>query len=261
MSELLAAVWDAVLADGQAAYPKEACGVIVQPAGDRAVTYSPCRNTAPDPTTDFAIDPLDWAAAEEQGPILAVVHTHPDADCQPSDADRWMCERTGLPWFIVALPALTWSVIEPTGQGLPLVGRRWHHGVVDCYTLVRDYYRQVVGLELPDFERRDDWWVATPQRPADDLYRQHFAAVGFAELGPPADVQLQPHDALLMRVRADVENHAAVFVGQVNGRDCILHHLHGRLSGHDPYGGYWLRHTTTVLRHEKLQRTAVRGAP
>ena len=246
------ALYAQVLAHAQAEYPREACGLLARSKGGRRV-YHRCRNAAPaDAARDrFAIHPEDWAAVEDRSAqILAVVHSHPDASAEPSDADRAGCHASGLAWYVIAVPGGTLRRIEP--EPLPLVGREFHHGVVDCYSLVRDYFAQVLGVELPDFERVDGWWER-----GQDLYREGFAAAGFVDLGPPAGVEggsaeIRLHDGLLMQVASRKENHAAVFVGPVNGVDCILHHLYGRLSGHEPWGGYWLRHCTGVLRHRSL---------
>jgi cell wall-associated NlpC family hydrolase len=53
---------------------------------------------------------------------------------------------------------------------------------------------------------------------------------------------------VLMQVKSKVANHGAVYLGD----DKLLHHLHGRLSCHDVYGGYWARHTLAVVRHRSL---------
>lgn len=242
-------VYDQVLAHAQADYPREACGLLVRVK--RRVRYWPCRNIAPAPAAKdrFQIDPHDWAAAEDAGAILAVVHSHPDADAHPSDADRWMCHRGGIAWFVIAVPGGAWKGLQP--EPLPLEGRQFEHGVVDCYTLIRDYYAQRLGLELPDFERADEWWKPHDGQPCGNLYREHFAEAGFVDLGVVAP---RAHDVLLMQVAADVANHAAVFVPDAGSGlgDRLLHHLYGRLSGHDVWGGYWSRHTTAVLRHGSL---------
>lgn len=254
MLKISSQIGDAIHAHARQAYPKECCGVIVRtPLGEH---YHPCRNIeAGDDAKDrFALDPHDWMAAEESGEIVAVVHSHPDASAHPTDADRVMCNRTGLPWLILSYPGGVMLQCQPNGQRLPLVGRTFHHGVVDCYTLVRDYYAERLGLELPDIERPDDWWD-NRFGPALDLYRDHFAEAGFVELGSPDQVQPQPHDACLMQIRADRENHAAVFDAERPG--LILHHLHGRLSGHDVWGGYWQRHTRAILRHKSLMPTSM----
>ena len=57
----------------------------------------------------------------------------------------------------------------------PLVGRAFHHGVLDCcYTLVRDWYRQERGVELLDFDRTDVWWER-----GENIYVEGFPVAGF----------------------------------------------------------------------------------
>ena len=48
-----------------------------------------------------------------------------------------------------------------------------------------------------------------------------------------------------MQVASPVPNHAAVYLGD----GLILHHLQGRLSSRDVYGGYWQKITTHILRY------------
>ena len=50
-----------------------------------------------------------------------------------------------------------------------------------------------------------------------------------------------------MQVLSNVPNHAAIYLGG----DVIGHHLYGRLSGRDVYGGYYKKHTTHVLRKKQ----------
>ncbi len=245
----LLAAWGGLYAQAYAhlaaQHPAEGCGLLVR-RGRRTV-YWPCRNAAAlhQAQDRFVVHPEDWAAAEDAGTVLAVVHSHPDDDAHPSEADRWLCHASGLPWFIVAVPGPAWQPLWP--EPLPLLERQFVHGVVDCYTLVRDYYARELGIELPDFERADDWW-----NHGGDLYRQNFGAAGFAAVeGEP-----RLHDVLLMQVAARVPNHAAVWVGSdpamPGTAPRILHHLYGRLSGHDVWGGDWARRTTAVLRHRSL---------
>lgn len=254
MLKISAQVGDAIHEHARTEYPKECCGLIVRTA--LGEYYHRCRNiTQGDDAKDrFTIDPTDWMVAEDAGEIVAVVHSHPDASAQPTDADRVMCERTGLPWVVLSYPGGVMMQCQPTGKRLPLVGRQFFHGIADCYELMRDYYAERLGLDLPNVERKDEWWVSKDGAPALNLYRDMFADAGFIELGPPDTVQPQPHDGCLMQIRSDRENHAAVFDSERPG--LILHHLYGRLSGHDVWGGYWMRHTTTILRHQSLMQSA-----
>lgn len=229
-------------------HPAECCGLIIQAAhywgADFSVLYIPTRNEfagTPGERGRFRIHPEDWAAAEDLGQVLAVVHSHPDACANPSMADLVMCERTGLTWVIVGYPSEAVTVTHPSGFVAPLIGRQFHHGVLDCYTLIRDYYAQTLHIELPDFERADAWWEGENHA---DLYRDGYAEAGFVMVNEAP----RQHDVLLMQVGARCDNHAAVFAGD----GTILHHLYGRLSGRDVWGGYWDRHTTAVLRHRSL---------
>lgn len=227
-------------------YPREACGLLVWMFGDR-LTYWPCTNQA-EGNAQFELAPGDFAEAEDAGEVLAVVHTHPDATPQPSKTDRVQCTASGLPWLIVGWPRAELCWLQPFAQrppndasALPLLGRSFVYGAVDCYTLVRDWYWNFHRLLLHDYERSDEWWLT-----GGDLYRQYFAAEGFVPIPEPAP--LRPGDALLMQIRAKVPNHAAIYLGD----EMIMHHVMHRLSTRDPYGGFWHKCTALRLRHRSL---------
>jgi proteasome lid subunit RPN8/RPN11 len=225
------------LEHARADYPREACGLLVIRKGREV--YARCRNIGVG-TDQFVIHPEDYAAADIQGEIVGVVHSHPGMSPEPSQADRVACEASGLPWHIVGFPSEDWVRIEPTGFVAPLVGREWSHGVLDCYSLVRDWFRSERGVLLPNFARFDDWW-----KRGENLYLDNFAQVGFEAVNFADLRSLQPGDCFLMQVASPVPNHAAVYLGD----GLILHHLQGRLSSRDVYGGYWQKVTTHVLKY------------
>jgi len=164
MLSLTPATLSEIRSHGVAEYPREACGLICVVKGKER--YFPCRNTAESASEHFILSPEDYAHAEDQGDVVAVVHSHPDMAAQPSEADRVACEASGLPWLIVSVcrdvdaPPIAGEIhqLRPCGYLAPLVGRSFHHGVLDCYTLVRDFYARELGIELPDFDRPDGWW-------------------------------------------------------------------------------------------------------
>ena len=77
-------------------------------------------------------------------------------------------------------------------SSLPYVGREFVHGVVDCYSLVRDWYAREWGIELRDYDRRDQWWDH-----GENLYLENFQKEGFHKI--PVE-ELQRGDALLMQL-------------------------------------------------------------
>lgn len=237
---MIASLAPQVIEHAERERPRECCGLAVVVKG--RLRYWPCKNMS-EGTGQFEIDPEDYAAAEEGGEVVGVCHSHVFVTCQPSEADRVMCEKTGLPWLIVSVPNGTHTVIAPTGYQTPLTGRPYTHGVLDCYQICKDHYERTLGLVIPDFNRPDDWWLK-----GQNLYLDNLAQAGFVILGDGDFRDLRPHDALLMQVGSPVPNHAAIYLGD----DLILHHVAGRLSSKDVYGGYWRKNTTHVLRHRSL---------
>lgn len=219
-------------AHAAAAFPREACGLVVVVKGRER--FHPCRNAAFG-DDHFIITPEDYAAAEDTGEVVGVFHSHCQMGPEPSEADLVGCEKSGLPWHIFALPTKRWHSWQPTGYRAPLIGRRFQHGVLDCYALIRDWYAQERGITLLDFERTDNWWHR-----GQNLYLDNFGKAGFVVAESP-----QHGDVLLLQMSSPVPNHAGIWLEG----DMILHHLHGRLSSRDVWGEFYRRNTVRVLRY------------
>ena len=220
--------------------PREACGLVIIKNGKQV--YCPAKNLAKG-SDNFILDPIDYDKADTAGEIVAVIHSHPNMSAKPSQADLVACEASGLPWFICGIPSEQWEYIEPSGYIAPLVGRQWSHGVLDCYAIIRDWYAQEKNISLLDFERSDEWW-----KMGGNLYLDNFEKAGFKRITLE---DLSCGDVILMTVNSTVPNHGAIYLGD----NMILHHVHGRLSTRDIFGGYWLKNAMVYLRYEKNTAT------
>ncbi len=195
----------AILAHARRCAPAESCGFVIStPEGE---WYIPCVNISAEPEAYFRIAPEDWLRAEMQGEIVALVHSHPGGLPWLSEADRRLQIKSALPWWLVCRGDIHKFRCVPH-----LTGRRFEHGVTDCYTLFRDAYH-LAGTEMPDFHREDDWW-----RNGQNLYLDNMAVTGFYRV-PLSSAQAG--DILLCCFGASVPNHAAIYCG--NGE--LLHHL------------------------------------
>ena len=215
--------------------PAESCGLVVIIKGRER--YWPCQNIATE-EDHFVMDPADYAAADDAGEIVAVVHSHPNCHPFASMADRAAMEATKLPWHIYGVATDTWNSYEPEGWTAPLVGREWCYGTLDCYSLARDWYAENMGLKLGDYVRNGEWWLKGA-----NTFVENFASEGFVRLEP--ETQPQWGDALLMQLQSPVPSHVAICIGE----DLILHHMRDRLSSRDVLSGYYAKNTTHILRH------------
>ena len=215
--------------------PRESCGLVVVVKGRER--YWKCNNIATE-DEQFVLDPHDYAAADDAGEIVAVVHSHPNCHPNASMADMAAMEASGLPWSIYGVAVDHWKHYTPTGYKAPLVGREWCYGALDCYALARDWYKENMQLELSDYERKGEWWNKGLNTFVDNFENEDFVAV---------DPESEPQygDALLMQLQSPVPSHVAIYLGD----DIILHHMRNRLSSRDLLSGYYMKNVTHILRH------------
>lgn len=242
-------------AEAAAQYPNEACGYVV--AKGKKQQFVPCVNSASadSATYEFQIDTDEYHRASAIGDIIAVWHSHPDKTNIPSEMDLVECENSELPWFITAVTKTDdegflfseTNVIEPTGMTMDYIGRPYHYGIIDCYSLVVDYYRQEFGIKLARLleNRKTRFWELDEPLP---LMEEAYKKLGFEKL---VDVEPEAGDLFLIQTCPDVANHVAIYLGG----DMILHHCENRLSGRTVYGGYWAKHTIALLRHPDAKRS------
>ncbi len=246
-----------ILAHAESVYPSEACGVLLKTDSGRE--YAPCGNLAVSDRENFVMDHRDYAAAEDRGEVIAVIHSHPDKAPIPSMADRVSCELHGLPWGIIGLPGGEMTWFKPSGYRAPLLGREFSHGLLDCWGACRDWYEREAGLTLPNFERKDLWWEV---KDGSSLYEDNYESAGFYRVD-----DLRRGDMLVFQVPTPGRpcyhpNHAAIYLGAdpcLRSEEApalggsgpfIYHHMAGRAAIREIYGWSMANRVRLILRHK-----------
>ncbi len=235
---LLTEFKQAAMVHAKQVVPQESCGFVVIRNGKDI--YVPSENIALDPENHFEISPEANLKADSLGEIVGVVHSHPFQRPEPSIHDRAACEKSQLVWWILNPTTEEWSVIEPCGEKIPLFGRPYSHGVLDCYSFAIDYYKEVYDIVLNDYPREEEWWLK-----GQNLYTQYFEQEGFVSI-PFKDAK--PGDAFLLTINSTVANHGAVYVG---GNE-IAHHLYGRISSRDVLNKFYRDRIVLTVRHRSM---------
>jgi len=227
---------EAALSHAKIEDPKESVGLLLNIKGKER--YYPCNNLSMSSYQCFVLDPEDYVRADNTGEITAIIHSHPTTPPTPSQADLVGCENSNLPWHIVNPKTEQWGYCEPNGYKAPLLGREWVWGVTDCWSLVRDWYKEEKQIELKDYQRS-----MTPEEfLKNPLFEEYATQTGFRELEP--NEALQEGDVLLMSILHPTLNHVAIFLG-----DMVLHHLADRLSCREPYSPWLLKCTGKRFRY------------
>ena len=227
---------EAALSHAKNQDPKEAVGLLLNVKGKQR--YYPCQNLAITNHQEFILNPEDYVKADNLGEIIGIFHSHPITPPTPSQADRISCEHSRLRWYIVNPKTEQWAELKPEGYKPELCGRPWVWGVTDCWSLVRDWYKEEKNIELIDYERS-----MTPEEFLENpLFEKYAKDTGFRELAN--DEALKKGDVLLMSIMHPTLNHVAIFLG-----DMVLHHLADRLSCKEPYSEWLLKCTGKRYRY------------
>jgi proteasome lid subunit RPN8/RPN11 len=216
---------------------------------------------------EFLIDPADWLKVQASAvEIQAIYHSH-WADEHPehlSGADIQQSKLLKLPYLVHHVGFGGWDLYSPHyphPYPLRAIGLNpksiefylqlpWFYGRSDCWGLIVDYYRGMLGIDIGDTTRdKDPRRVYTREW---DRYRQELPDHGFIHL--PDGTPYQDHDLILMRVnnRHNPE-HLGVMVDAKK-----LHMLHHpgepRLSSRELFGGQWFdaNRSYGVYRHKEL---------
>ena len=216
----------------EAAHPVEACGFILN-NGD----VVECTNTSKEENT-FTISAEETALYLDDA--AASWHSHIDYGTV-SFADINASKALNLPYAIFNCAGTEHFYFDPS-QSAGLLGRPWLYGGYDCYSAVRDWYSQEMGVAMGDYERLyEGEWV---QR-GFTHFEDNFAAEGFVRI--PPSVPLERGDVFLMKIKNDDAcNHVAVLEDPEANQ--IYQHLVGRKSEVMSYSGYFRDNTAMVVR-------------
>jgi proteasome lid subunit RPN8/RPN11 len=211
-------------------FPKESCGYIID--GE----YVPFLNRSETPNESFICE------FPTNGNVEAFVHSHPNANNFPSKSDMEHQICMDVPWIIVMSNPEGTAEIFGWGDSLPmqpLIGREFKHGVTDCYSLIRDFYKTELKINLKDYPRSMNWWEA-----GENTYLENFEDAGFRLINKE---ELKHGDMFMARMTSKITCHGGV----VLEGGLILHHLMNRLSCREPMGRYGDKFVTHYLRHRE----------
>ncbi len=214
---------------------EECCGLIVD--DELGLRLVKAVNEAPNPFGSFTISPR--LIAKHYDNIVAVYHSHPKGSSKPSLEDIASCALVNKPFLVVSWPGKELSRVLPPSHKGQVKGRQFVYGLYDCVSAVTDYYKQVMGIELPEYVRPEyGWWDGDGNHIADQ-----YESAGFVEV---EKVEM-PGDVVMMGQVGKRIHHVGVY----SGNGMLLHHQRNMLCSEEVYGDRLRAATRKVVRYGK----------
>ena len=126
----------------------EICGFIIKNQ------IFPCKNQSPNPNYHFSISPLDYLRASYLGKLEIIYHSH-TKNPEFSEFDKINLYNQKLRGLIYCKEKDCFKVFLPESYNNKYVGRVFEIGVSDCLSLVAGYYKEELGITLPNIKRKE----------------------------------------------------------------------------------------------------------
>lgn len=220
---------------------EESCGLLINK--ENRLNFIPAPNIAINRVKDFKISCFDYMKAENQGKIAAIFHSHPNGKSF-SELDRAISVSQNLINILYDIKQDLFDIFQPKDYNNQYIGRIFNIGKADCYTLVRDYYKNELEIEILDFRRDENW-----QEDNINIFNDIFAKEKFIKAlqYPIEDIsKIDVNDILCLAPNKKDITHFAIY----QGCNKILHHPRNQLSLIEEYSLPWILRTKFIIRRE-----------
>lgn len=171
---------------------------------------------------------------------ISILEIDPNSDLSISTANREEMNENNLALTIVGKDKDHSKSFLPDRyfENVSYENRIYIYGMLDCYTLLRDYYRDTLGVWIPsNIDRSFGWW-----HNGRNLYVDMYGQYGFKEV---TGDKIKIGDALIFKFDRGMPSHSAIYIG--NGK--MLHHMIGRMSCVEDFDGIYKVSLVGVLRY------------
>jgi len=200
--------------------PRECCGLLIEEDGDLQTLE--CQNVSEVPTQHFSIRPSDYVKASRRGKIKAVYHSHNSNNNKFSTNDMIHSRSHKIPFVLYCVEKDSFSVFDPHKNKTFLHDKTFKLEESDCYTVVKDYYKDL-GIELADVKgcRLDPTWHKKNPSLIEDLFNLNKLNPHLPIVELPPTSELKKHDVIVFEfVKGIGPHHVGVYLGD----GTIIHH-------------------------------------
>jgi len=225
---------DKAIEHAKSEYPNESCGIIVNDE------YIPFKNEHDNPSKAFQIKDNLFFSYYIDNKVQCLIHSHNNFN-MASYQDQVQQKELDIPFCIINLRnrSLMDCIVFGSKKPAPLFGRPFFYGAFDCLTLVSDYIKQELDIDLPNPPKEWNFWIKGVP-----MFENNLTDVSYSYINTS---DRQKNDLILYNIgNTKYINHVGVLIG----KDEVLHHLFNNISGTYPIS-FNQRYIKKVMRLNK----------
>ena len=212
--------------------PNEICGLLTY-SGD-STFFHPCRNVAEDKKEHFQLDSYDYLRISQDNKIVGLCHSQ--KSCIPSSLD--VVNKIGHNIYSIIYSTDIDEFIEVTEEHLKYrnyLGREFIINNKDCFSLVRDFYKTELNIDINNYSRNDNWYKENP-----NIIKENYKKEGFIKVDKD---KLEENDIINFK-----DGHFGIYLKG----NLFLHHRRGCLSNIEQLNNTWKLLINEGYRYNKI---------
>ena len=189
----------------------------------------------------FRVSAEDYVLADSISSIEAVYHSHTNKDDSTfSEFDKFNSVSHNVVYILFSMKDNSFTQFDPSLSSFnKYIGRKWEIGKTDCFTLIKDFYKNELNISLNEYHR-DENYLSYLEK----LFDKHYKREGFQKTNT-----LRKYDCILFsRREGSPSNHIAVYLG--NG--LMLHQPSKSFSRVEDYTKRHKLKTNYIIRHDEV---------
>ena len=213
--------------------PEEFCGLLVD-KNNKTILY-PCKNISHHPEKFCLLNPVDYIHAADIGKIVGYVHSHENQFT--SVIDNFNAFSHSLFSVVYSWKFDKFYIIDPALKSY--LNLEFKIGQSDCFTLVRNYYKDKLNIQINDYYRDENWYKKNPRIVLENYVEEGFTICTLNEV--------RENDIILFGINENV-CHMGIYLDA----GYILHQQNGKRSIIEELSDKWKDRIVLIVRHKSL---------
>jgi len=210
--------------------PNECCGLIVSKGNVKFLF--PCKNIASNKENYFEMCPHDYLKASRENKIIGMYHRQCNAGASLYD----YIISYGHNIYSIVYSWKTDSFFEINSylyKYIKYIGKEFEIGKQDCFSLIREFYKNEYNININNYNRKDGWEKDNP-----NIIQENYLKEGFTETD------------LLNIKEGNIIEFGNYHFGIYINNNLLLHHRRNKLSNVEPLNDEYKRKITHCYKYK-----------